>query len=451
MKANLTFANKLAYGLGDFAFNLSFQGAAIFLLIFYTDVLGIKAEQAGLIFLIATIWDAISDPIMGFIANRTNTPWGKYRPYLLFAAVPLGISYVALFYQPDLSYTGIVVYALLTHVLFRTCFTIGNIPYSTLATEMTYNEGERSSLAGFRIFLGMGGALVVGTLTKNLIDYFNQSNDSSAYVTVAMLSAMLAAVIFIISFYYTREQKHRPNQSKSPDFSLWKSLKMVSQNWPFLLLFGYMMLGMGCVAILTQSLNYYFTYQIKNTLAFSTAMFFLQGSMMLSIPLWVVIAQKNSKRNALLLGSFMVIIGSLAFYFEKNPSLIWINSCLIFIGAGIGCGAFSFWTMLPDTVEFGEWKSGIRAEAVIAGLGLFSLKISLGLGTYILGLLLSNIGYVPNTSQSAETLAGLHSIASITPALAFSGIATIIWFYPINAIYHKRLIAELESRKKETL
>lgn len=449
MNKKLTFRNKLGYGLGDFAFNLSFQGVIIFMLVFYTDVLGIEGKTAGLILLIASIWDAISDPIMGFFANRTRSKWGKYRPYLLWVAIPLGISFIALFYKPNLSITGIIIYALITQILFRTFFTIGNIPYSSLATEMSQNEAERSDLAGFRMFLGMLGALIVGKFSLQLIEHFSEGREiADGYFTVAILSATLAAIVFFLSFYYTKEQTSTGAEGKPPSFSLKEVGQMMRQNWPFWLLFAFMLIGMTTVTILAPALNYYYNYKFSDAGAFGNAMLCLQGAMTLSIVLWTIIAQKTSKRNTLLIGASLAIIGGLAFYFNSAPSPLYINICLILIGSAVGAGAICFWSMLPDTVEFGEWKSGIRAEAFIAALGLFPIKLSVGLGAWMLGLMLSSVGYDPSAAQTQEVLNGLHHMAALTPALGFFCIACIMWFYPIDAKYHKDLLEKLKTQKK---
>jgi len=309
---------------------------------------------------------------------------------------------------------------------------------------MTLDQSERGSLAGFRLFLGMAGALLVGSSTPKLLAFFAEA--PNPYFRLALSGAALAALIFFISFSFTRERVGHALPSRP--FRLGPVLGMLRQNWPFWLLFAFMLLGMGTVAMLYQSLNYYYTYCLEQPEALGQAMLVLQGAMMVSIPLWVWLGRRSSKRNALLGGALSAITGSLFFYLHPAPVFWQIALSLLLLGAGIGSGAVSFWSMLPDTVEYGQWKTGIRAEGVIAGLGLLSLKVSLGLGSWALGMLLQYIGYVPNAIQSAATRQALHLITSLSPAITFSCIALIIWWYPIDAAFHRKLLHALKKEEK---
>lgn len=441
---SLKFKHYAAFGLGDFAFNLFFQGTTLFLLFFYTDILNIPATTAGLIFLVATCWDAVSDPLMGYWAGKTRSRWGRYRPYLLFIPIPLGLSYMLMFYQPSFSGTMLIVWVAAMQILFRTFFTIGNIPYSSLSSEMTYQSQERSQLAAYRMFLGYAGAMLVSVGTSYLMSIMGWLPDENGYFYVGMVMSILAACLFVVCFKYTFELPISKVQEQQTA-SIPATFKMLRHNRPFLLLCGFIMLGMAGVVIFYQSLAYYFKYNLGNEAALGMGMLYLFTCLMLSLPLWFRLSVVQGKRNTLIIGCLVLLLGNLSFYFNSltADNLIWVYVHMAVIGTGIGCAAFSFWAMLPDTVEYGEWKSGIRAEAILFGLGLFFLKLALGIGSFILGQLLDFYHYTPNVAQSAETLTGLHAIATLAMTLPAIGIIVLMLNYKLTEEVYQGILKEL--------
>lgn len=439
----LSLRNYVGFGLGDYAFNLYFQGATLFLLYFYTDILGIEAATAGSIFLIATIWDAITDPLMGYFAGKTRSRWGRYRPYLLLAPIPLGLSYMFMFYQVSYTGTALIIWAIALQILFRTFFTLGNIPYSSLSSEMTFDSQARSKLAAYRMFLGYAGAMTVSVFTGSLMSAMGWLPTENGYFYVGIVFAVLAAVLFVFCFQNTFELSPKPS---AQSVSVKDTFRMLQQNVPFWKICIFIMFGMAGVVIFYQSLSYYFKYNLQNEAVLGKGMLYLFTCLMLSLPLWLQLSVKIGKRNTLLAGCGVIVLGGLSFYFNSlaTQSIYWAYFHMAVIGTGIGCAAFSFWAMLPDTVEYGEWKSGVRAEAVLFGLGLFFLKLSLGLGSFILGLLLEYIGYVPNVGQSSKALEGIHAIATLGIVVSGLGIVVTMWFYPLTRELHGRILEELK-------
>ncbi|MFK7907482.1 MAG: MFS transporter, partial [Chitinophagales bacterium] len=416
----------------------------LFLLFFYTDILGIEAAMAGSIFLVATIWDAITDPLMGYFAGKTQSSWGRYRPYLLLAPIPLGLSYVFMFYQVSYTGTALILWAASLQILFRTFFTLGNIPYSSLSSEMTFDSQERSKLAAYRMFLGYAGAMTVSVFTGTLMASMNWLPNENGYFYVGIVFAVLAAVLLIVCFQNTFEL---PQKMTSKNVSPKAALRMLKQNTPFWQICAFIMLGMAGVVIFYQSLAYYFKYNLQNEAALGQGMLYLFTCLMLSLPFWLQLSGKMGKRNTLMMGCLVIISGSISFYFNSlaQKEIYWTYFHMSIIGVGIGCAAFSFWAMLPDTVEYGEWKSGIRAEAILFGLGLFFLKLSLGLGSFILGILLDSIGYLPNVDQSVEALLGIHTLTTLGIAVSGIGIVLVMWFYPLTSELHGRILEELDN------
>lgn len=423
--------NYIGFGLGDFAFNLFFQGATLFLLYFYTDILKINATQAGTIFLIATIWDAVTDPMMGYFAGKTQSRFGRYRIYLLLAPVPLGIFYTFMFFQPYFTGLSLIIWAAIIQILYRTFFTVGNIPYSALSSEMTYDSHERSKLAAYRMFLGYAGAMMVSVLTGKLMTAMNWLPTENGYFYVAIIFSFLAAFLFLICFKTTFELPQKNNQTT---FKLPEIVKMLKGNTPFWQLCGFIMLGMAGVVIFYQSLAYFFKYNLNHAAALGNGMLFLFSCLMAALPFWLWLSGKIGKRKTLISGCLVILFGSLSFCFNPliNNNLWWVYGQMGIIGTGIGCAAFAFWAMLPDTVEFGEWKTGVRAEAVIFGLGLFFLKFALGIGSFVLGLLLDFFKYTPDTILTDFTLNGIHYITTLAMAIPAVLIIVIMLNYQLN-------------------
>lgn len=442
MDKKLTFRNYFSFGLGDYAFNLFFQGTTLFLFLFYTDVLGIEVSTAGTIFLIATVWDAITDPLMGHWAGKTRSRWGRYRPYLLLASIPLGLSYMMMFYNIALTGTTLVIWALVWQMLFRTFFTLGNIPYSSLSSEMTYDSNERSKLAAYRMFLGYGGAMTVSYLTSTLMQTMGWLPEENAYFYIGILFAVIASVLFYVCFQNTYELPPKENQQS---VSLQGTWKMLQSNRPFGQICLFILVGMAGVVIFYQSLNYYFIYNLGEPTWLGIGMLILFACLMLSLPIWLKMSEQIGKLNTLMLGCLVLILGSLSFYFNHWIAeyffLVFIHMGII--GVGIGCAAFSFWAMLPDTVEYGEWKTGIRAEAILFGLGLFCLKLGLGLGSFILGHLLAFFGYIANGEQSVEAFDGIHAITSLGIGVSGLFILLIMWSYPLTKELHQQILEEV--------
>lgn len=439
--------NYIGFGLGDFAFNLFFQGTTLFLMFFYTDILNINATQAGTVFLIATIWDAITDPLMGFFAGKTRSRFGRYRLYLLLAPVPLGICYTLMFFQPSFEGWYLVAWVTMIQVLYRTFFTVGNIPYSSLSSEMTHDSHERSKLAAYRMFFGYAGAMMVSVLTGKLMAAMNWIPTGNGYFKVGIVFSLIALVLFLICYSLTFEL---PQKTDNQHFNIKNTKKMLRQNIPFWQLCGFIMVGMAGVVIFYQSLVYFFKYNLQNEAALGNGMLFLFSCLMAFLPIWLWLSAKIGKRKTLIAGCLVMIFGGLTFCFNPllSQNIWWVYAQMGVIGIGIGCASFAFWAMLPDTVEFGEWTSGVRAEAVIFGLGLFFLKFALGIGSFILGVLMDYYQYIPNTDLSDFTLNGIHHVTTLAMVFPAIIIILIMFNYKLNEDFYAEIMVSFKKSKK---
>ncbi len=254
----LRLKNYLGYGIGDIGFNLLFTFANIYLLKFYTDVFGISATVAGTVFFVGRFfWDAITDPIIGWLADRTKTRWGSYRPFVLFGALPLAASFLMMFYTPDLSENGKIAYAISTFMLFNLAFTIGNVPYGTLIASLTEDYGKRSRLAGFRMTLGICGGLVGAAVAANLLSKWGSG--ASAYFDVALIFALILVVTSVVTFAGVRERIAVIRQK----VSLVKALKMIRKNRPFISLTLCFFFNYAGLYLILAIIPYYFEYYLQ--------------------------------------------------------------------------------------------------------------------------------------------------------------------------------------------
>lgn len=440
--SHVGWAAKAGYAFGDFGLNLFYTFCTLFLLYYYTDVLGLSPTAGGLIIMAALILEAVVDPLIGFAASRTRSRFGRYRPYLLFGAVPLAVSFVAMFVPTGLSGGALVGYATCAHLLFRIVYAVVGIPFAALSAEITSDSHERSQIAGMRMVFALISAFLLSTLTLPVSKL--AGGGVHGFFVFSLLSASLAVPVLMITFASTREN----NSTHEEMPSLRDTLAMLRGNSPLLILLAATVLALIGSTMLTKTLLYYLKYDVGSETAVTYALAVYTACAGVSIPLWVRIMARTSKRATWLAGSAVSIVVWLVFYAlaPREGLLLWV---LLGIGGGAnGALSLSFWSMLPDTVEFGEWKSGIRSGGAIYGLVSLTQKISLGVGIGLLGIMLDAIGFHANAAQSAPTLASLRVLFNLVPAVLSALVAALIWFYPIDQHLHKRLMRVAERKRR---
>lgn len=439
----LGWGQKIGYGSGDFAFNLYWQGISLYLFYFYTDVLGLPNAMAGIIYAIGSFWDAGTDPIMGYLADRTRTRWGRYRPYLLFVPIPMAFGYLLLLWHPgDMSITALGIVALIGQLIFRLLFTMASTPYSALMARMTSNSEDRAGMAGARMLFAYLGAFSVVALAGGLLE--NADSDREAFMSLAVISGILATVIFWICFAICREPPE--GDAQAPNLTIKQSFISLRQNTPFLVVFAAVVLMTTGTTVIGKTMIYFFEYQMgdRNGAQIALMAFGLTG--LLVIPFWTFVTLKTSKRLVWMVGSFFLSLALLAFL--VNPATSQNMVILNYIAMSFGAGAFAitFWGMLPDTVEYGEWKTGHRVESMVFGFATFAQKSAVALSALILGVLLDVIGYQAGIVQSEETLSGLRMIIVFLPLAGVVTSVACIYFYPLSPQRHADIVAELQSR-----
>lgn len=432
----------ISYGAGDFAFNLSFTFSSLFLLYFYTDVLEINAGTAGLIIMVALIWEGITDPVIGVIANRTKSRWGRYRPYLLFGSIPLALSVAAMFLPLGLTGGALVAYCFVTHLVYRTVFTFVNIPYIALSAQMTQDGDARGQLAAARMLFAIACGLLLASLTLPLAKAFG--GGQFGFFLVSVVYSVLASIILFVTFAATREEVTDVDE-KHPQ--LRDMISILRHNRAFLVLLVATVAGLTGYTMSGKALIYYLKYWVGSEAAVTSGLVVTLGAAALAMIPWMMIARRTSKRFVWVAGAMFNLSAYLFILLIAPRAGLALWTPLVLVGIGNSAFILTVWSMLPDTVEYGEWKTGIRAEGAIFGLIAFSQKVALGVGTGMIGIIMGWIGYVPNQPQSAGTLRGIVLLYGLGPFLLFASGVAAICFYPLAGDTHRRIVRILVRRR----
>lgn len=431
----------IAYGSGDLAFNLYFTFCSLFLLYFYTDILGLSASVAGLIIMAALVWEGITDPAMGVIASQTRSRFGSYRPYLLYGAPVLALSFILMFVPVDLSGGALAAFCLATHILFRTIYTVVNIPYIALSARMSSDTQARSRLAGARMLFAIASGLLMAALTLPLVARFGGGREG--FFGIAALYAFIASIVLLNCFARTREAVGEA-PTAHPGFGA--MLAAIRVNPAFLLLLGATLVGSIGYTMGGKAQLYYMKYYAGSEASITVGLTVSLTAAALAMVPWVMLTRRTSKRTVWLSG---IVIGSTAnlliFIFTPTAGPL-LYSLLALTGIGNAAFVLTFWSMLPDTVEVGEWRTGLRAEGALVGFIAFTQKVALGIGTGLVGILLDLIGYAPNAAQTPGALSGIQIVTTLVPATLAILAGLFVYFYPLDARTHARLVRAIAWR-----
>ncbi|MEM1261650.1 MAG: glycoside-pentoside-hexuronide (GPH):cation symporter [Pseudomonadota bacterium] len=439
-------ARRIGYATGVYGVFLCWMMVALYLLYFYTDVMGISPARAGLIFFIASMWDAVSDPLMGVLIEKTRTAWGKYRPYLLLAAVPFAASFAAIFYVPDLSGDGLFIWALVLHIVFRTCYTAIYIPYTGLIARLSSDADERASIAGIKgVFISLA-SLTVSFFALPTITYLGGEQEAVGFLRIAMLVAGVAVLALWACFLSTRESTADLASHRAEEAPV-SAIKALTSNRAFVLIFIGVLLFTGCYSVLNKSIVYIFKYDIGDRDAARWALSAIAAAGILSPALWIPVTHWTSKKTVWIAGCVIAALSLSVIYFANIRDIAGLVIALFIAGCGIHAFLMTFYAMVADAIDYGEWQSGTRIEAPVFGIVSLANKTSLAIGTWLFTLLLEGIGFVPNVEQSAATIDGMRLIMVGVPIAGFLASAAVIAFFPFNTAEHRRIVQELAGRR----
>ena len=425
----LSIREKVAYGLGDTASNIIFQTVMLFLTYFYTDIFGISPAVVGTMFLVVRVFDAVTDPLMGGLADRTETRWGKFRPYLLWLALPFGLISVLAFTTPELSGQGKVVYAFVTYSLLMLAYTAINIPYSALGGVLTAKAEERVSVQSYRFVFGMLGGLLVTACTLPLVDFFGQGDRAAGYQLTMMAMSAMGVIMFLLCFVGTRERLQPPPQQRSSiraDLaSLWRN-----DQWRILCVAALVLLT-GMVIRSTLAIYYVKYYLQREDLVTAFVTLGMVGNI-IGCALAQPLARRVCKVKAyIVLQVIAAVICALGYFIDGDqvvPAFVLYFIWCLFLQMATPL----LWAKMADTVDYGHWKTGIRITGMVYSSVVFFIKLGLALGGAIAGWLLAYYDYRADVVQTAATREGIVLSFTLWPAVASLLVAAIMSRYKLD-------------------
>ena len=445
-QSKVPFISKLAYGMGDVGCNFSWMFVGNFLMIFYTDVFGISMSAVATLMLFSRFWDAINDPIIGGLSDKTHTRWRRYRPWLLFAAPLTALVLILTFWaHPDWSQTHKIIYMAVTYCILVLGYTCVNIPYGTLCGAMTQNMTERAQINTSRSVSAMIAIGIINIITIPLIEWLGNGNARQGYLLIAILYGTIFAVCHIFCFAKTKEVVEVPVAQKIP---LRLQLQAVAKNKPYLLallgqvLFGFILYGRNA------DLLYYFTY-VEND-----AVLFTYYSMAIIIPsiigaacfpkVFQLTSNKGWAASVFAFGTGITIIALFFFSPVTSPIPFYLFAALSqFFFSGFNTAIYA---IIPDCVEYGEWRTGIRNDGFQYAFISLGNKIGMALGTALLALSLGWAGYEANTTQNEAVVAIMRHSFSTIPGILWVVTALALFFYKLDKRSYNRILAVIKYR-----
>jgi len=472
----LSAREKIGYSLGDGAANFIFQTMMLLQLSFYTDSFGLTAASAATLFLVTRLWAAVCDPIFGALADRTNTRWGKFRPWILWTAVPFGVLGYFAFTTPDLGPSGKIFYAYITYLLLMTIYSANNNPYSALSGVMTGNMDQRASLSSVRFVVVALATIAIQGFTLPMVNHFGEGDSARGYQITMGIFCALAVIFFVITFFTTKERIKPPPQQKT---SLKQDLTDLIRNRQWVIMFVIFLMMFIFLSMRNGILVYYFKYylNIESQRAFLTdfdkVLFGLLGATgmtgahadiagnafsviniagqlaaIVGIALSNKLAKRFCKRDVFRTWLGIAALAAILFVVVP-PTSIWI----IFVLSTL----FNFswgvtmplpWAMMGDVADYSEWKNNRRATGIVFAGIVVGLKVGMAIGGFLAGKLLSLYGYVSNVEQTAGSIRGIRLTVSIYPAIAIIICIIFLFIYSINRKTELQMQDELAERRK---
>ncbi|NJN18918.1 MAG: MFS transporter [Oscillochloris sp.] len=452
----LSLSSKLAFGAGDLSPGMAALVIGFFQALFLTTVAGLSPGAVGIILLLGRVWDAITDPFMGMISDRTRSRFGRRRFWLLVGAVPFGILYFLLWWVPPFADIGTFFYYLVVILAFNTIYTVVNVPYTSLTAELTSDYDERTSLNSFRFAFSIGGSLLIGILHGVFVTRFcadptacRPGESQAGY----MLSAAIFGIVMIFPFFWavagTRE-RYTPGAESTMPPSIIAQLKVAVQNRPFLFVIGIYLCSWMALQITQNVIGFYLTFYLRRADLFPIVLLAVQGSAMLFLFIWSAVSRQIGKQNTYYAG-MIFWIAVMAGLFFVGPEQITLVLILAFLaGVGIATAYLVPWSMLPDVVDLDELNTGQRREGIFYGVMTFTQKTCVGLGIALTLQALQWYGFngnlLPGQQPESALLALRWMIGPVPTVILLIGIF-LVWRYPLTKARHAEILATLAERK----
>ncbi len=458
----ISLKEKIGYGFGDMASSMFWKLFGMYLLFFYTDVFGMEAAAVGTMFLITRVWDSFFDPVVGILADRTETRWGKFRPYLLFLAIPFAVIGVFTFFTPAFSSADKVIYAYVTYSLMMIVYSGINVPYASLLGVMSPDPKDRNVLSTYRMAFAYIGSFVTLLLFMPMVNYFSGNSkviedQQHGWFMAVIVIAIACAVLFLLCFAFTRERVKPIREKQAP---LKDDLKDLLRNKPW-----WILLGAGISALLFNSIRdgatvYYFKYYVEEDLFGTVNVLDIplvlsglylalgQAANILGVVLAAPLSNRVGKRYTYMGAMIIATALSILFYGLGSNDLIFIFILQVLISICAGSIFPLLWSMYADCADYSEYKTGNRATGLIFSSSSMSQKLGWAIGTAMTGWLLAYFGFEANQVQNAETISGIRMFMSVFPAVGTILSVIFIYFYPLTEDKLKDITKELEKRRR---
>ena len=460
---------KIGYGLGDMSSSMFWKIFSYYLPIFYSDVFGLKPIHAATLLLVTKLYDAVSDPVMGIIADRTETKWGKYRPYLLWMAIPFAAIGILSFYVPNASYTFKHIYAYVMYILMMTVYTAVNVPYGAMLGVVTADSKEKSVFSSFRMFFAYVGSFIAMGIfmlfEKAIIGTTNSAGriirgvgdaDPMQWTAIVGVVAAICAILFILCFLLTREHvKIEKKPVSKGGSSIKEDLKALVTNGPWWLLLGAAIGQLLFGSVRGGAAAYYFANILDTSIFLTCALYLTIGEIgqMAGVVFAVPLSEKFGKRNTFIATLVAVAIFSCAIWFIPTATTegIWMLVALqVLISLSIGISAPLTWSMFADVADYSELKHGANSTGLIFSSSSMAQKFGGALGGFLLLFLLQVFGYDKDlAAQAPTTLQAIKALMSFIPAVGAIAAIFILSFYPLTTPRMKQIQAELEKQRSE--
>ena len=446
MTQKLSFGEKFGYSLGDLAANFVFQALLALQLDFYTHTFGLTAAQAGTMTLVIGLGVAFLNPVMGVIADRTSTKWGKFRPWLLWTSLPFGVICVLTFTTPHISPGAKIVYAWTTYILLRVVYTVNNVPYASLNAVMTSDPDERNSISTYRQIAANSAGFIIASLAIPMVRYFGHGNDALGYQLTMGLLSVLSIVFFLVAFITTKERIQPDPQQRS---SLSQDLSDLFSNGPWIVLFLATLFYFAAIVVRGNVMLPYFRFVSGNVVLFSWFSGFGLASLLAGVACSTAVTKRMGKRLLFIASMTLAGLFSAALYIIPPGATTTIIAVEVLRQFSFGLSGPLIWSMMGDVADYGEWKTGRRATGTVTSAVVFALWAGLALGGGLAGWLLSGYGFASEASvQTAHAQTGIVLTASVYAGVAFFASAACFLFYPVSREMNQKIASELAERRK---
>jgi len=458
----ISLKEKVGYGFGDAASSMFWKLFGMYLLFFYTDVFGMEAAAVGTMFLITRVWDSFFDPVVGILADRTETKWGKFRPYILYLAIPFSVIGVFTFFTPDFGSVGKIVYAYVTYSLMMIVYSAINVPYASLLGVISPDPKDRNVLSTFRMTFAYIGSFVTLLLFMPMVNIFS-GNDKSVeaqqhgWFMAVIVIAVMCAILFLLCFAFTKERVKPIREKQAP---LKEDLRDLVKNKPW-----WILLGAGISALIFNSIRdgatiYYFKYYVEEDIFGTINIFNIpfvlsglylalgQASNIIGVILAAPVSNRFGKKYTYMGAMAIATVLSIVFYWLGNTDLVLIFVLQVLISICAGSVFPLLWSMYADCADYSELNTGNRATGLIFSSSSMSQKLGWAIGTAMTGWLLAYFGFEANRVQSAETISGIKMFLSIFPAIGTVLSVIFIYFYPLTEAKLKDITSELELKRQ---